>query len=53
MHQQLAERPPLSKAVLAGEANIDTVRLVRPDDFDALNIEAWQPDYATSIELAA
>jgi 3-phenylpropionate/trans-cinnamate dioxygenase ferredoxin reductase subunit len=43
------ERPPLSKAVLAGEADIDTVRLVKPDDFDALNIEAWQPDTATSI----
>ena len=44
------ERPPLSKAVLAGEADIDTVRLVKPDDFDALNIEAWQPDTATSID---
>ena len=44
------ERPPLSKAVLAGEADIDTVRLVKPDDFDALNIERWQPDTATSID---
>ena len=44
------ERPPLSKAVLAGEADIDTVRLVKPDDFDALNVEAWQPDCATSID---
>lgn len=44
------ERPPLSKAVLSGEADIDTVRLVKPDDFDALNIEAWQPDCATSID---
>ena len=44
------ERPPLSKAVLAGEANMDTVRLVKPDDFDALNIEAWQPDSAISID---
>ncbi len=43
------ERPPLSKAVLSGEATIDTVRLVKPDDFDALKIEAWQPDCATSI----
>jgi 3-phenylpropionate/trans-cinnamate dioxygenase ferredoxin reductase subunit len=44
------ERPPLSKAVLAGEANIDTVRLVKPDDFAALDIEAWQPDTASSID---
>ncbi|MGF6413050.1 NAD(P)/FAD-dependent oxidoreductase [Paraburkholderia sp. 32] len=44
------ERPPLSKAVLAGDADIDTVRLVKPDDFDALNVEAWQPDRATSID---
>ncbi|MBW8834796.1 MAG: FAD-dependent oxidoreductase, partial [Burkholderia sp.] len=44
------ERPPLSKAVLSGEATIDTVRLVKPDDFDALKIEAWQPDCATSID---
>ena len=44
------ERPPLSKAVLAGEADIDTVRLVKPDDFDALNVEAWQPDCASSID---
>ncbi|MDE1180219.1 FAD-dependent oxidoreductase [Paraburkholderia sp.] len=47
------ERPPLSKAVLAGEADIDTVRLVKPDDFTALNVEAWQPDCATSIDRDA
>ncbi|MDI7046825.1 FAD-dependent oxidoreductase, partial [Escherichia coli] len=44
------ERPPLSKAVLSGDADIETVRLVKPDDFDALNVEAWQPDCATSID---
>jgi len=44
------ERPPLSKAVLAGEADIATVRLLAPDDFAALNVEAWQPDCATSID---
>jgi len=44
------ERPPLSKAVLAGEADIDTVRIVKPDDFAALNVEAWQPDCAISID---
>ncbi|POR52959.1 3-phenylpropionate/trans-cinnamate dioxygenase ferredoxin reductase subunit [Paraburkholderia eburnea] len=46
------ERPPLSKAVLAGEADIETVRIARPDEFAALNIEAWQPDCATSIDRA-
>ncbi len=30
------ERPPLSKAVLSGDADIDTVRLVSTDDFAAL-----------------
>ncbi|WP_207004619.1 NAD(P)/FAD-dependent oxidoreductase [Trinickia mobilis] len=44
------ERPPLSKAVLSGEAGIETVRLVAPDAFTALGVEAWQPDYATSID---
>ena len=44
------ERPPLSKAVLAGDADIETVRVVRPDEFDALNVEAWQPERAASID---
>jgi len=44
------ERPPLSKAVLAGEADIATVRLLAPEDFAALNVEAWQPDSAASID---
>lgn len=44
------ERPPLSKAVLAGEADIETVQLVSPDDFAALNVETWQPDCATAID---
>jgi 3-phenylpropionate/trans-cinnamate dioxygenase ferredoxin reductase subunit len=47
------ERPPLSKAVLSGDADIDTVRLVTTDDFDALNVEAWQPDRAVSIDREA
>ncbi|HEJ2439715.1 TPA: FAD-dependent oxidoreductase, partial [Burkholderia multivorans] len=46
------ERPPLSKAVLAGDADIETVRVVRPDEFDALNVEAWQPERAESIDRA-
>jgi len=47
------ERPPLSKAVLAGEADIDTVRIVKPDELAGLGIDAWQPDCATSIDRAA
>jgi len=47
------ERPPLSKAVLAGEADIETVRIAKPDEFAALNVETWQPDCATSIDRAA
>ncbi|WP_028225637.1 NAD(P)/FAD-dependent oxidoreductase [Paraburkholderia ferrariae] len=47
------ERPPLSKAVLSGDADIDTVRIVKPDEFAALNVEAWQPDCATKIDRAA
>ncbi|KMZ13495.1 Ferredoxin reductase [Candidatus Burkholderia humilis] len=44
------ERPPLSKAVLAGDADIETVRLVDHDAFAALNVEAWQPECAASID---
>ncbi|WP_042267406.1 NAD(P)/FAD-dependent oxidoreductase [Paraburkholderia heleia] len=47
------ERPPLSKAVLAGEADIETVRIAKPDEFAALNVETWQPDCATSIDRTA
>ncbi|MCP3710464.1 FAD-dependent oxidoreductase [Paraburkholderia sp. CNPSo 3274] len=46
------ERPPLSKAVLAGEADIETVRIAKPDEFATLNVETWQPDCATSIDRA-
>lgn len=46
------ERPPLSKAVLAGEADISTVRVVQPDEFGALGVEAWQPERAVSIDRA-
>ncbi|SKC86967.1 Reductase C-terminal [Burkholderia sp. YR290] len=46
------ERPPLSKAVLSGDANIGTVRLFATDDFASLNVEAWQPDVATQIDRA-
>jgi 3-phenylpropionate/trans-cinnamate dioxygenase ferredoxin reductase subunit len=47
------ERPPLSKAVLAGEADIDTVHIVKPDEFAGLDVETWQPDSATSIDRTA
>ncbi|NOK46972.1 FAD-dependent oxidoreductase [Burkholderia thailandensis] len=46
------ERPPLSKAVLAGEADISTVRVVQPDEFGAPGVEAWQPERAVSIDRA-
>ena len=40
------ERPPLSKAVLAGEADIETVRLVKPDDFERSErrLRRWRAD---------
>ncbi|AOJ83580.1 MULTISPECIES: NAD(P)/FAD-dependent oxidoreductase [Burkholderia] len=44
------ERPPLSKAVLAGDADLSTVRVVQPDEFGALGVEAWQPERAASID---
>jgi 3-phenylpropionate/trans-cinnamate dioxygenase ferredoxin reductase component len=47
------ERPPLSKAVLAGDADIGTVRLVDHDAFAELNVEAWQPECAASIDRHA
>lgn len=47
------ERPPLSKAVLAGDAGIETVRVVQHDELTTLNIEAWQPECAMSIDRAA
>jgi 3-phenylpropionate/trans-cinnamate dioxygenase ferredoxin reductase subunit len=36
------ERPPLSKAVLAGEAAPDSTRLQKPEAFDALALD-WRP----------
>lgn len=47
------ERPPLSKAVLAGDADIETVRVVKHEELATLNVEAWQPDCAISIDRAA
>ena len=36
------ERPPLSKAVLSGNALPESTRLLKPDAFDALRLE-WRP----------
>jgi 3-phenylpropionate/trans-cinnamate dioxygenase ferredoxin reductase subunit len=36
------ERPPLSKAVLAGEATPESTRLLKPEAFDALALD-WRP----------
>lgn len=47
------ERPPLSKAVLSGDAHADTTHLLKPEAFDALDID-WRPNVgATFIDRAA
>ncbi|MEJ8823582.1 FAD-dependent oxidoreductase [Variovorax humicola] len=47
------ERPPLSKAVLSGDAHADTTSLVKPEAFDLLNID-WRPNVsATAIDRSA
>ncbi len=47
------ERPPLSKAVLAGEAHADTTSLQKPEAFDALRLD-WRPGVsATRIDRTA
>jgi 3-phenylpropionate/trans-cinnamate dioxygenase ferredoxin reductase subunit len=47
------ERPPLSKAVLAGEATADSTYLVKREAFDALALE-WRPSVrVTAIDRAA
>lgn len=46
------ERPPLSKAVLAGDAHADSTSLVKPEAFDLLGID-WRPKVtATRIDRA-
>ncbi|WP_445287330.1 NAD(P)/FAD-dependent oxidoreductase [Variovorax atrisoli] len=46
------ERPPLSKAVLAGEALPETTRLQKPEAFDTLELD-WRPlASATRIDRA-
>ncbi len=44
------ERPPLSKAVLAGEADAASTHLLKPDELAGLAIERWQPERATAID---
>lgn len=47
------ERPPLSKAVLAGDAHPDTTSLQKPEAFDALRLD-WRPGVsATRIDRTA
>lgn len=47
------ERPPLSKAVLSGEAAPETTRLQKTEAFDALGLE-WRPGVrVTRIDRAA
>ena len=47
------ERPPLSKAVLSGDAHADTTHLLKPEAFDALGVD-WRPNVgATFIDRAA
>lgn len=47
------ERPPLSKAVLSGDAHVDTVSLIKPEAFDLLNLD-WRPSVsATAIDRLA
>ncbi|MDN8614368.1 NAD(P)/FAD-dependent oxidoreductase [Variovorax ginsengisoli] len=37
------ERPPLSKAILSGDAHADTAYLQKPEAFDALGVD-WRPN---------
>jgi 3-phenylpropionate/trans-cinnamate dioxygenase ferredoxin reductase subunit len=47
------ERPPLSKAVLAGEAAPESTRLMKPEPFEALGLE-WRPGaHVTVIDRGA
>ena len=47
------ERPPLSKAVLAGEAAPESTSLLKPEAFDALALD-WRPGaQVTRIDRAA
>ncbi len=47
------ERPPLSKAVLAGEAAPASTWLLRPEAFEALRLEWWLDTRVDRIERGA
>jgi len=47
------ERPPLSKAVLAGEASADSTALMKPEAFDALGVDWRASATVSAIERAA
>ena len=47
------ERPPLSKAVLAGTAEVHTIHLSRPDAFEALRLDFRPGAAVASIDLSA
>lgn len=47
------ERPPLSKAVLAGSATVESCYLFKPDAFAALNLDFRPGARATRIDRAA
>jgi 3-phenylpropionate/trans-cinnamate dioxygenase ferredoxin reductase component len=44
------ERPPLSKAILAGSASFQSAYLFDDNEFQALNIQCLQPDEAIRID---
>jgi 3-phenylpropionate/trans-cinnamate dioxygenase ferredoxin reductase component len=46
------ERPPLSKAVLAGAADATSVSLMPAEAFAALAVDAWQPARAVALDRA-
>jgi 3-phenylpropionate/trans-cinnamate dioxygenase ferredoxin reductase component len=46
------ERPPLSKAVLAGEAEPESTYLFKPDALDALALERRRGERVTAIDCA-
>jgi 3-phenylpropionate/trans-cinnamate dioxygenase ferredoxin reductase subunit len=47
------ERPPLSKAVLSGEALLESIYLQKPEAFDALHLD-WRPTLSvTAIDAAS
>jgi 3-phenylpropionate/trans-cinnamate dioxygenase ferredoxin reductase subunit len=46
-------RPPLSKEILTGKAEPESVRLISPEDFAALDVEYRDATTATGLDLAS